>query len=87
MKLQGCPARICMPITAAPIKVEAVKRLGGIIDLVGETYAEAQTYAQVSQNLDTQEARINIQVIANPPTYKEPQTILICTCCLVAVPL
>lgn len=36
-----------MPITAAPIKVEAVKRLGGIIELVGETYAEAQTYAQV----------------------------------------
>ena len=45
--LQGCPARICMPITAAPIKVESVKRLGGIIELVGETYAEAQTYAQV----------------------------------------
>lgn len=37
-----------MPITAAPIKVEAVKRLGGIIELVGETYAEAQTHAQVS---------------------------------------
>ena len=37
-----------MPITAAPIKIEAVKRLGGIIELVGETYAEAQTYAQVS---------------------------------------
>ncbi len=37
-----------MPITAAPIKVESVKRLGGIIELVGETYAEAQTYAQVS---------------------------------------
>ena len=36
-----------MPITAAPIKVEAVQRLGGIIELVGETYAEAQTYAQV----------------------------------------
>ncbi len=36
-----------MPITAAPIKVESVKRLGGIIELVGETYAEAQTYAQV----------------------------------------
>ena len=45
--VQGCPARICMPITAAPIKVESVKRLGGIIELVGETYAEAQTYAQV----------------------------------------
>ena len=49
--MQGCPARICMPITAAPIKVESVKQLGGIIELVGETYAEAQTYAQVSMLL------------------------------------
>ncbi|KAK9806307.1 hypothetical protein WJX72_009564 [[Myrmecia] bisecta] len=42
----GCPARICMPITASTIKVDAVRRLGGIIELVGQTYAEAQTYAQ-----------------------------------------
>lgn len=48
----GCPARICMPITAAPIKVESVKRLGGIIELVGETYAEAQTYAQAKATED-----------------------------------
>lgn len=37
-----------MPITTPDIKVDAVRRLGGTVELVGETYSETQTYAQVS---------------------------------------
>ena len=36
-----------MPVVAPDIKVQAVKRLGGIVELVGETYTECQNYAQV----------------------------------------
>lgn len=36
-----------MPVLAPEIKVQAVKRLGGIVELVGETYTETQLYAQV----------------------------------------
>lgn len=45
---QGCSATICMPPTTTAIKIEAVKRLGGDIELVGQTYAEAQTHGRVS---------------------------------------
>jgi threonine dehydratase len=34
-------------VVAPDIKVQAVKRLGGIVELVGETYTETQSYAQV----------------------------------------
>ena len=36
-----------MPVTTPDIKVDAVRRLGGTVELVGETYSETQTYAQV----------------------------------------
>lgn len=36
-----------MPVLAPDIKVQAVKRLGGTVKLVGETYTECQQYAQV----------------------------------------
>lgn len=45
--VQGCKAVICMPVTTPEIKIEAVRRLGGQVKLVGETYSETQTYAQV----------------------------------------
>lgn len=45
--MQGCRAIICMPVLAPDIKVQAVKRLGGIVKLVGETYTETQMFAQV----------------------------------------
>lgn len=45
--LQGCKAIICMPIVSPEIKVRAVQRLGGIVELVGETYTETQAHAQV----------------------------------------
>lgn len=34
-----------MPVTTPDIKVSSVRRMGGIVELVGETYQEAQTYA------------------------------------------
>ena len=36
-----------MPETTPEIKVKAVKRLGGTVELIGESYTETQAYAQV----------------------------------------
>ena len=47
LPVQRCKAVICMPVTTPEIKIEAVRRLGGQVKLVGETYSETQTYAQV----------------------------------------
>lgn len=44
---QGCSAVICMPVTTPDIKVKAVRALGGNVELVGESYQEAQAHAQV----------------------------------------
>ena len=44
---QGCAATVCMPLTTPAIKVDAVRRLGGRVDLHGDSYSETQTYAQV----------------------------------------
>ena len=49
--LKGCKAIICMPIVAPDIKVQAVLRLGGTVELVGESYTETQTYAQVTMTV------------------------------------
>ena len=38
---------ICMPTTTPDIKVKAVLRLGGTVELVGDSYTETQTHAQV----------------------------------------
>ena len=44
---QGCKATICMPVTTPGIKVDAVRRLGAIVEMVGESYTETQSHAQV----------------------------------------
>jgi hypothetical protein len=44
---QGITAIICMPTNTADIKLANVQRLGGVVELVGESYQEAQVYAQV----------------------------------------
>ena len=36
-----------MPTTTPDIKVKAVRRLGGTVELVGDSYTETQTHAQV----------------------------------------
>lgn len=41
----GCAATICMPVSTPQIKVDAVKRLGGDVELVGGSYTEAQAAA------------------------------------------
>lgn len=48
----GCTATICMPVTTPEIKVSAVRRLGGHVELVGETYQEAQAHAQACSAAD-----------------------------------
>ena len=42
----GCKAIIAMPVTTPGIKVEAVRRLGGEVVLVGENYDATQAYAK-----------------------------------------
>ncbi|WP_294947573.1 threonine ammonia-lyase, biosynthetic [Sulfurivirga sp.] len=42
----GMPATIVMPRTTPPIKVEAVRRLGGQVVLAGDTYDEAAAHAR-----------------------------------------
>jgi len=41
----GCAATICMPVSTPAIKVDAVRRLGGAVELVGGSYTEAQAAA------------------------------------------
>lgn len=36
----GCKAVICMPTNSPEIKINAVKELGGIVELVGESFYE-----------------------------------------------
>ncbi len=45
--LQGCKAIICMPVTTPEIKINAVRKMGGTVELVGESYSETQLHAQV----------------------------------------
>src|SRR5262245_12441102 len=42
---RGVPAHIVMPVTTPSIKVEAVRRLGATIELVGDSYSEAAAHA------------------------------------------
>ena len=44
--LQGINATICMPESTPAIKVDAVRALGGHVQLVGESYSETQAVAQ-----------------------------------------
>ncbi|KAK9844448.1 hypothetical protein WJX74_002632 [Apatococcus lobatus] len=62
----GCEALVCMPETTPEIKVKAVKRLGGTVELVGESYTETQAYAQ-------ERARQEGKVFVAP--YDDPFTI------------
>lgn len=41
----GCKATICMPTSTPEIKIANVRRLGGIVELVGDSYQETQAYA------------------------------------------
>ena len=42
----GCDAVIAMPVTTPAIKVDAVRRLGATVELVGENYDATQAYAK-----------------------------------------
>ncbi|KAI8466923.1 MAG: tryptophan synthase beta subunit-like PLP-dependent enzyme [Monoraphidium minutum] len=42
----GCSAVICMPTNSPEIKIAAVRELGGTVQLVGESFYEAQVIAQ-----------------------------------------
>ena len=41
----GCTAEIVMPVTTPAIKVDAVRALGGVVVLEGDSYDEASAYA------------------------------------------
>jgi threonine dehydratase len=42
----GCRALIVMPVTTPQVKIDAVRTLGGEVVLIGESYSDAQDYAQ-----------------------------------------
>lgn len=48
--MQNCNALICMPTTTPNIKVNAVKRLGSDVMLIGDSYQETQEYAIVMKD-------------------------------------
>lgn len=62
----GAKATIAMPLNTPEIKVNAVRALGGNVELVGESYQETQAYAQAKSLSD------NIPFIA---PYDDPYTI------------
>lgn len=62
----GCNAVIVMPVTTPDIKVAAVRALGGTVELVGESYQEAQAYAMAR-------SRAEGRVFVAP--YDDPYTI------------
>ncbi|KAF5829223.1 threonine dehydratase [Dunaliella salina] len=62
----GCKATICMPVNTPGIKVESVRKLGGTVELVGESYQETQAHA-VSRSI--------AEGLAFVPPYDDPFTI------------
>jgi threonine dehydratase len=68
----GCSAVICMPLATPDIKVAAVRALGGTVDLVGESYQEAQARAQ---ERSAAEGRVFIAPYDDPYTIAGQGTI------------
>lgn len=62
----GCTAIICMPVNTPEIKVANVRKLGGTVVLVGESYQEAQAAAV---------ARAAAEGLTFIPPYDDPHTI------------
>ncbi|PNW86098.1 hypothetical protein CHLRE_02g073200v5 [Chlamydomonas reinhardtii] len=62
----GCTAIICMPVNTPEIKVANVRKLGGQVVLVGESYQEAQAAAV---------ARAVKEGLTFIPPYDDPYTI------------
>ncbi|GFR47671.1 hypothetical protein Agub_g9415 [Astrephomene gubernaculifera] len=62
----GCTAIICMPVNTPEIKVANVRKLGGQVVLVGESYQEAQAAAV---------ARAAAEGLTFIPPYDDPYTI------------
>ncbi|EFN51828.1 hypothetical protein CHLNCDRAFT_7647, partial [Chlorella variabilis] len=63
----GCQALVCMPEMAPYVKVRAVQALGGMVELVGESFQEAQEHAQVRELTTTGQTLI--------APYEDPATI------------
>jgi threonine dehydratase len=64
--LQGCTATICMPVNTPEIKVANVRKLGGVVQLVGESYQETQAHA-VQRSI--------AEGLTFIPPYDDPHTI------------
>ncbi|EFJ39510.1 hypothetical protein VOLCADRAFT_108615 [Volvox carteri f. nagariensis] len=62
----GCTSIICMPVNTPEIKVANVRKLGGQVVLVGESYQEAQAAAV---------ARAAAEGLTFIPPYDDPYTI------------
>lgn len=71
-KKLGCSAIICMPTNTPKIKVDAVRALGGTVDLAGDSYQETQAYAQKRA---AEEERVFIAPYDDPYTIAGQGTI------------
>ncbi|MEW5298896.1 MAG: hypothetical protein WDW36_001969 [Sanguina aurantia] len=63
---QGCTALICMPVSTPEIKVANVRKLGGVVELVGESFQETQAHAV---------KRSAAEGLVYVPPYDDPHTI------------
>lgn len=68
----GCSAVICMPTNSPSIKVAAVRELGGTVELVGESFFEAQVQAQARAEA---EGRVFVSAYDDPFTIAGQGTI------------
>ncbi|MEW5313236.1 MAG: hypothetical protein WDW38_004821 [Sanguina aurantia] len=62
----GCTALICMPVSTPEIKVANVRKLGGVVELVGESFQETQAHAV---------KRSAAEGLVYVPPYDDPHTI------------
>lgn len=67
-----------MPVNTPDIKVANVRRLGGLVELVGESYQEAQAYAQVTTTYEL-EPQLNLSLAST--TQQQPaEPADVCSC-------
>ncbi|KAL4440476.1 hypothetical protein ABPG75_003477 [Micractinium tetrahymenae] len=68
----GCSAVVCMPTNSPQIKIDAVRELGGTVELVGESFFEAQVHAQARA---AAEGRVFVSAYDDPFTIAGQGTI------------
>ena len=79
--LQGIHATICMPESTPTIKVDAVRALGGHVQLCGESYSETQAIAQVRHSCSLASRSTSLQARLQV-RCRHPRVLSECRSCL-----